>query len=411
MTTRDELYSAAFRYKKTGLWKKLWDNDLFALKLKSGEIGYISIMGKNGDYRALGLYIGDEGIDSWRYIFENVDKQYESKFREQEIIMQQKCLQMVLDLKDFLKPEDVKEVRDYAKRNGIRLAGSYTYPQFQKFEPNHQPWNVLDKNDTSMLYEALEAAILFADLLKTETLDALGILPVVDDSTHVPLFSVKNGKLKREGMKVFPERIDRTFKNVVFENEFAIASAKRLRKKDTWEAELIRMVDAMQDDPKDAPYYPLLLMVVNSNSGIVLPGQVTIDGDENPEDILSGFLESAKEMKLFPKEIRCRDARTYALLHDLCEKVGAKIEVSPGPFFALSEAEKAFLNDSLPSDMEEQEMKEEMFSAIDRILSMNKRELQSMPFEMIQFLRYIALNSELPDGLGEKLWNKLDGLH
>lgn len=31
--TRDMLYDTAFRYKKAGLWKKLWDNDVFAIKL------------------------------------------------------------------------------------------------------------------------------------------------------------------------------------------------------------------------------------------------------------------------------------------------------------------------------------------------------------------------------------------
>ena len=33
--TRNDLYDVAFRYKKAGLWKKLWDNDVFAVKLKS----------------------------------------------------------------------------------------------------------------------------------------------------------------------------------------------------------------------------------------------------------------------------------------------------------------------------------------------------------------------------------------
>ena len=64
--TRDKLYDTAFRYKKAGLWKKLWDNDVFAVKLSSGETGFISILGKNGEYNALNLYIGEEGFRSYR---------------------------------------------------------------------------------------------------------------------------------------------------------------------------------------------------------------------------------------------------------------------------------------------------------------------------------------------------------
>lgn len=45
---RDKLYDAAFRYKKAKIWNKLWDTEVYALRLKSGEIGYISIMDNGG---------------------------------------------------------------------------------------------------------------------------------------------------------------------------------------------------------------------------------------------------------------------------------------------------------------------------------------------------------------------------
>ena len=48
--TRDDLYQAAFEYKRTKLWKKLWDNDIFALRLSDGRIGYINVMGRLGEY-------------------------------------------------------------------------------------------------------------------------------------------------------------------------------------------------------------------------------------------------------------------------------------------------------------------------------------------------------------------------
>ena len=35
---------------------------MFAIKLKTSEIGYVSIMGQLGEYNALALYIGDEGF-------------------------------------------------------------------------------------------------------------------------------------------------------------------------------------------------------------------------------------------------------------------------------------------------------------------------------------------------------------
>lgn len=59
--TKDQLYDAAFKYKKTGIWKKLWDNEIFAVRLNNGETGYICTMGKDSGLNALGVFIGDEG--------------------------------------------------------------------------------------------------------------------------------------------------------------------------------------------------------------------------------------------------------------------------------------------------------------------------------------------------------------
>ena len=64
----DRLYELAFEYKKRKLWKILWDLQLFGVKLSDDRIGYISIMGAAGEHCALGLYVGDEGMESFRTI-------------------------------------------------------------------------------------------------------------------------------------------------------------------------------------------------------------------------------------------------------------------------------------------------------------------------------------------------------
>ena len=56
MVTKDMLYDVAFRYKKSGLWKKLWDNEVFAIRLDGDETGYVCIMGGTG-LSADGAYV------------------------------------------------------------------------------------------------------------------------------------------------------------------------------------------------------------------------------------------------------------------------------------------------------------------------------------------------------------------
>lgn len=90
---REILYDAAFRYKKTGLWKKIWDSEIFAIKLRSGEPGYISVMGQLGEYNALALYIGDEGYKSYR-VMANGGIPTGSPFKDHEALTKQRCLQI-----------------------------------------------------------------------------------------------------------------------------------------------------------------------------------------------------------------------------------------------------------------------------------------------------------------------------
>jgi len=57
----DELMQAAFQYKKTKLWKKVTDTELFAVRLSDGEIAYVCIMGMAGQHCALAAYVGQVG--------------------------------------------------------------------------------------------------------------------------------------------------------------------------------------------------------------------------------------------------------------------------------------------------------------------------------------------------------------
>ena len=61
----ETLYRLAFAYKKTKLWKKLSDGQLFAVALSDGETGYCSVMGALGEHIALALYPGASGLRSY----------------------------------------------------------------------------------------------------------------------------------------------------------------------------------------------------------------------------------------------------------------------------------------------------------------------------------------------------------
>ena len=49
----EKMYDLAFQYKAAKLWKLLYDDEVFAVKLPDGETGYCSVMGMIGQHLAL----------------------------------------------------------------------------------------------------------------------------------------------------------------------------------------------------------------------------------------------------------------------------------------------------------------------------------------------------------------------
>ena len=187
----DELYDLALRFKKAKLWDKLCDIDLFAVRLSNGQDGYCSIMGNEGSYFALALYIGEKGLLSCYRIFNGQYLRTEDERFEH--MLSQDCLQVCFDNKDTLCSADLKSVQDYAKRNGVHFRGAHSYPFFQKMKPMYRPWFIDDKIDHILLREALEAALFIAEKLKNTTAEALGftdglVIPyVINDGSKIVL--------------------------------------------------------------------------------------------------------------------------------------------------------------------------------------------------------------------------------
>ncbi len=405
--TRDKLYEVAFRYKKAGLWKKLWDSDVFAVKLKRGKIGYISIMGRNGEYNALGLYIGEEGFGSYR-IMANAGSTTGSVFKDHEILLQQNCLQAALECKEDLLPEEVEEVRSYAKRNGIRLSGRNAYPQFVKFEPGCHPWKVKTEEDMTALHTAMVAAVLLAEVLKTASPETIGILPVGPDTEEVPLFEVKNNKLMQAGFAHLPGDIEEKYEYITADNQIALASVKKLPKKGIWESELVYMMEPVQNKPEETPYFPMMLMVVENRSGYILPVPMIGRVEKNPQAMLQAFADAWRTQKTYPKEIRCRDERTYALLKDFCEKTDVKISIYNREMLALDEAEEAILNHTFGEN--EEEDGNQIEELVDLILSLSREDLKQIPKPILEQIQMMIADEIFPKDIAAKLTRKLKNI-
>ena len=57
-----ELLDLAFAYRKTALWEKIGDRDIFAFRLETGEPVLVAVMGKIGEHCAIAAYPGNRGL-------------------------------------------------------------------------------------------------------------------------------------------------------------------------------------------------------------------------------------------------------------------------------------------------------------------------------------------------------------
>ena len=402
--TRDDLYEVAFRYKKAGLWKKLWDGDLWALRLKTGKIGYISIMGRNGEYNGLGLYIGEKGFMSFRRLTK-ADEYIGDEIKRHELLLSQNCLQLSLENKDYLMPEEVDEVRDYAKRHGIKLAGKNAYPQFIKYEPGYHPWKIVTDEDMESLHDAIEAAIMMANCLEKDSPSKLGIMPFMNvEEESVPLFVIQNGDLIALGRTTLPADKNGSEVYVPFENDILTMSLKKLKRNGIWEAEYVRVPQPVQENSDEAPYYPMMIMVIESISGYLLPVKIG-DVKDDKKNLLS-FAECWNKEERLPQKILCHDERTYALLKDFCDKTNTEIELYEGFMQALEDAKSSIFGHMLNSDPVADDMGNTldfMDELCDMLAYIDHNQLNEMPKSMISDIKDLMRQGIIPDGIVKHL--------
>lgn len=170
----DKMYDLAFQYKGTKLWQQFYDDELFAVKLADGEVGYCCVMGMIGEHNALAVYVGDKGYQSYCAI-RNADQDRMTDQMMGELLTSQSCLQCSFENKDMLSGEELEEVRQYASSHQKPLRGKNAFPQFTKYRPGRFPWHYDSALDEQRICDALGAAAALKKMLRSYSKEELGL--------------------------------------------------------------------------------------------------------------------------------------------------------------------------------------------------------------------------------------------
>ena len=418
--TRDSLYELAFRYKKTKLWKHLFDDQIFALRTEGGETAFICVMGYLGEHIAISVFPEEDFPTYYSYLDADSDIIAERHHDIFEKVIGASCFQCSFEDKDFLYPDELEEARAFAKSRGIRFSGSNAFPKFSRFTPYHHPWHVTSEGDTELLAAGLEVSTALSGLLKQDP-SFMAKLPGIGDGTatlEVPLFVRAEEGWKAEGSVPLPGRRPVPLPRGTFDNEGILKKIRAKRKGGAVGCRVTWMNSPIQESPDVVPYYPAILMAVDQTAGKALGAFVVGDYGTGRNDLLKSFMETLAGLKKRPEKVYAQTERTYALLADTMEKVSVDIEIRPDqPLLdeALYSLQKDIYegeggggtqgfdaSDDIPG------LAGDLAQMLDQMEYLDDRSLRTMPEELKIYLEVMADAPGLPSGLKKRIESLLD---
>ena len=166
--------------------------DVFGLRDPvSEELGFISVMGQGGEYQAIAVYRGIEGLYGWRRFLEILESDPKSDEAHDQLME-------IPQIQLSFGPSSLLEKRDRAliKASGYKFSKN-GQPQFRSFRPGYLPW-FLTEEEASHLIHALTQTLIVA----SRFFDDPKVLPVnenvVDREYLVRTPHVKESELSWE---------------------------------------------------------------------------------------------------------------------------------------------------------------------------------------------------------------------
>lgn len=343
----ERMYELAFQFKRTKLWKQLFDDEIFAVRLSDGEIGYCCVMGQLGEHIALSLHIGQNGLDSYRRLaFSEPGEAYMNP----EIMLTQDCLQCAFENSDMLSEEETNEVLAYAEANGLKLRGKNAFPQFVKYRPNCHPWRYDSPQDEVRICDALSAAIALADILKSYTKEDIRLPRMGRETEKIPMLAMENGRIALK-YTILPPEAEIMFPAPRLANDVTVARMKKLKPFGTMECQITLLPTPVQDDETGAPWYPFILLCADREREAIINVPPVRDYEENAGDLLNSFAEALLKENRRPKTILTEDARSETFLREFCTQLGINLKME-SELRLLEGARESLLEDLWPDEMD-----------------------------------------------------------
>jgi len=307
------LYEAALEFKELAPWNWMNDTDFFGVKDPvSGEIGYCCIMGAAGEYYALGLYSGSEGLHGLSSILSG-----EFSEVKDEALYIQNCLMASFEDRKDQQKQDLQQI----KALGLKFRGHNAWPLFRNYMPGFVPW-YLKGYEARFLTVALQQAMNVSLRFKKDP----GLLDHPSrDHYFVRVLDNQGENIiwKDEWLEPSPLKMEDTPVIPVEETTLNRLKNARLQRKGIWEIDFF-YVPAIVREKGEIPYYPYMSLVVDQNSAFILNFQIEKEADCKSTFPVK-FADFIERVKLIPDKLLVKHYDVYRIMEPLSAELGIEI--------------------------------------------------------------------------------------
>lgn len=308
------LYQAANRVKEVAPWQWMEETDVFGVQdPETGKLGFVSVMGALGQHLAIAVYLGAEGLYRF-WAFQQFADQMPA-----EALLGIPQLQASFENRAELSKFDLQTIKDL----GLRFRGRQAWPQFRSFRPGFLPW-YLEAWEARFLAHVLEQVVEVALQFKEDPT----LLDTEDEESYlvrVPRLEENKPVWETQALLVPPPEPARIMVIMDFD---LIEKMKQLPQSGfELEVDLFALPTPIEEKGQ-RPFFPYMLLVVDSNSGMVLGSELL-----TPEEGLEAMwgvipltlLYQLAQAEVVPRQINVESLLLTQLLRPLAEGLGFEI--------------------------------------------------------------------------------------
>lgn len=315
------LYEAAIAFRDLKPWTWMYASQMFIIHDDERDIdGFCSIMGMMGEHFSLSVYLGQNGYQSYRYLYDKANLAYmDHVFMKSEV--KRNCLTV-----SFENSENMADVDDeQAILLGYDFKGKNQFPRFRYHHPGVYSWYLSDSWQCRFLTKAIEQAIIVAKLCKNQVLK----VPEIYDAQYLMRYKTEEGwESKFVDANLYRKTV--SVKKTMFQNDLMAYRLKKLPQLlVTLEAIQFYLPNPVVSETSKQPFYMLVTALVDSEEGQLFFLDIQETAALYLSDTISEFAKQLLELKLRPCEIVAEDEEAYALLEDFCRQIDVKLSLNP----------------------------------------------------------------------------------